>query len=65
MAAAASQNRSFWTLVANKNVMEGNAAKQFSNENIKYVPKFFAAAIVGENPQDFGVNLQPLSTYNK
>ena len=65
MAAAASQNRSFWTLVANKNVMEGNAGKQFNNENIKYVPKFFAAAIIGENPQNFGVNLQPLSTYNK
>ncbi|MGI8640347.1 MAG: FHA domain-containing protein [Pyrinomonadaceae bacterium] len=65
MAAAANQNRSFWTLVANKNVMEGNAGKQFSKENIKYVPKFFATAIIGENPQDFGVNLQPLSTYNK
>ncbi len=65
MAAAANQNRSFWTLVANKNLMEGSAGKQFSNENIKYVPKFFAAAIIGENPQDFGVNLQPLSTYTK
>lgn len=65
MAAAAEQNRSFWTLIANKNVMEGNAAKQFSSENIKYVPKFFATAIIGENPQDFGVNLQPLSTYTK
>ena len=65
MAAAADQNRSFWTLVANKNIMEGNAGKQFNNENIKYVPKFFATAIIGENPQDFGVNLQPLSTYNR
>lgn len=65
MAAAANQNRSFWTLVANKGILEGNAGKQFNNENIKYVPKFFAAAIIGENPQDFGVNLQPLSTYTK
>jgi len=65
MAAAANQNRSFWTLVANKNILEGNAGKQFNNENIKYVPKFFATAIIGENPQDFGVNLQPLSTYTK
>ena len=64
-AAAANQNRSFWTLAANKNVMEGSAGKQFNNENIKYVPKFFATAIIGENPQDFGVNLQPLSTYTK
>ena len=59
------QNRSFWTLAANKNILEGGAGKQFNNENIKYVPKFFATAIIGENPQDFGVQLQPLSTYAK
>ena len=59
------QNRSFWTLAANKNILEGGAGKQFNNENIKYVPKFFATAIIGENPQDFGVSLQPLSTYSK
>ena len=64
-AAVANQDRNFWTLVANQNKMEGGAAKQFSNENVKYVPKFFATAIIGENPQDFGVNLQPLSTYTK
>lgn len=64
-AAVASQNRNFWTLVANQNKMEGGAAKQFSGENVKYVPKFFATAIIGENPQDFGSNLQPLSTYTK
>jgi hypothetical protein len=59
------QNRSFWTLAANKNILQGGAGKQFNNENIKYVPKFFATAIIGENPQDFGVTLQPLSTYTK
>ncbi len=64
-AAVSSQNRNFWTLVANQNKMEGGAAKQFSGENVKYVPKFFATAIIGENPADFGVNLQPLSTYTK
>jgi len=64
-AAVANQDRNFWTLAANQSKMEGGAAKQFSNENIKYVPKFFATAIIGENPQDFGVNLQPLSTYTK
>ena len=64
-AAASSQDRNFWTLVANQNKMEGGAAKQFSGENVKYVPKFFATAIIGENPSDFGVNLQPLSTYTK
>lgn len=65
LALAADQDRNFWTLVANQNKMKGGAAKQFSNENVKYVPKFFATAIIGENPQDFGVNLQPLSTYTK
>jgi membrane-bound lytic murein transglycosylase D len=61
----AGQNRSFWTLAANKNLMQGRSGDQFKGENIKYVPKFFATAIIGENPQDFGVSLQPLSTYAK
>ncbi|REJ75597.1 MAG: FHA domain-containing protein [Acidobacteria bacterium] len=56
-----SQDRSFWTLVANSDKL----AVQFQNENIKYVPKFFAAAIIGENPRDFGVDLEPLSLYTK
>lgn len=53
--------RDFWTLIANGEML----SKQFQSENFKYVPKFFAAAIIGENPQDFGLNLQPLSTYSK
>ena len=64
-AATGGQNRNFWTLIANKNALQGGAGKQFNAENIKYVPKFFATAIIGENPQDFGVQLQPLSTYTK
>ena len=56
-----SQERSFWTLIANADSL----SKQFQLENVKYVPKFFAAAIVGENPSDFGLKLQPLSTYTK
>jgi len=35
----------------------------FQTENVYYVPRFFAAAIIGENPQAFGLNLQPLSSY--
>lgn len=53
--------RDFWTLIANGEIL----SKQFQAENFKYVPKFFAAAIIGEYPQDFGLNLQPLSTYSK
>ena len=53
--------RDFWSMIANGEKL----SKQFQSENFKYVPKFFAAAIVGENPRDFGLNLQPLSTYSK
>lgn len=53
--------RDFWTLIANGEKL----SKQFQSENFKYVPKFFAAAIIGENPQDFGLKLLPLSTYTK
>lgn len=59
--AAIGQERSFWTLVAN----QGKLSAQFQKENIKYVPKFFAAAIIGENPAVFGVNLPPLSSNSK
>jgi transglycosylase-like protein with SLT domain len=35
----------------------------FQAENVYYVPRFFAAAIIGENPQAFGLRMQPLSSY--
>jgi Transglycosylase SLT domain len=35
----------------------------FQKENVHYVPRFFAAAIIGENPQTFGLEQQPLSYY--
>ncbi len=63
LAQAVGQDRSFWTLVANKDILEGRSGEQFKNENIAYIPKFFAAAIIGEHPADFGIQLQPLSTY--
>ncbi|MFN2532836.1 MAG: FHA domain-containing protein [Pyrinomonadaceae bacterium] len=53
------RERSFWTLVANSDKLD----HYFQGENIKYVPKFFAAAIVGETPWAFGLQMQPLSTY--
>lgn len=52
--------RAFWTLIENS----GELDKYFNGENIKYVPKFFAAATVGETPSAFGVNLKPLSYYS-
>lgn len=53
--------RDFWTMIENSEKL----SEQFQAENIKYVPKFFAAAIVGENPQDFGLTLNALSTYTQ
>lgn len=36
--------------------------QQFQIEAVKYIPKFLAAAIVGENPSEFGLSTKPLST---
>lgn len=35
----------------------------FQNESVYYVPRFLAAAIIGENPQAFGLQTQPLSSF--
>lgn len=35
----------------------------FQSENVYYVPRFFGAAIVGENPAVFGLEGKPLSSY--
>lgn len=35
----------------------------FGSESVYYVPRFFAAAIIGENPQVFGLQMQPLSSH--
>jgi serine/threonine protein kinase len=49
--------RNFWTLFANRDKL-----KDFQEESINYVPRFFAVATIGENPQNFGLQLPPLST---
>lgn len=56
-----SNERSFWTLLARKEELD----HWFRKENVKYVPKFFAAAIVGENPASFGLRIRKLSTYDQ
>ncbi len=58
---AEKNERSFWTLM----LQAEKLSAQFQSENRKYVPKFFAAAIVGENPNIFGVNLPPISSNTK
>ena len=50
--------RNFWTLHANREKLD----ESFRHETAGYVPSFFAAAIIGENPETFGLQTQPLST---
>jgi membrane-bound lytic murein transglycosylase D len=55
------QNRgcSICTLNADRSKLD----ETFRHESVFYVPRFFAAAIIGENPQAFGLPMQPLSSY--
>lgn len=41
----------------------GKLDETFQCENVFYVPRFFAAAIIGENPRAFGLQMQPLSAH--
>ena len=50
--------RNFWTLFAHRDKLD----ESFRRESAVYVPNFFAAAIIGENPEAFGLGCQPLST---
>jgi len=50
--------RNFWTLLANRDKLN----KSFQNESAAYVPRFFAAAIIGENPQTFDLPMPALSS---
>ena len=54
------QNRacSICALTEQRDKLDAN----FQNENAYYVPRFFAAAIIGENPRAFGLKTQPLSS---
>jgi hypothetical protein len=50
--------RNFWTLFANRTRLDD----AFRNESAGYVPSFFAAAIIGENPRNFALSMAPLSS---
>ena len=54
---AENYERNFWTLFAHRDELD----YAFRNEGAHYVPSFFAAAIIGENPQNFGLPQPPLS----
>jgi soluble lytic murein transglycosylase-like protein len=49
--------RNFWTLFAHRDQL----GESFQNESAAYVPNFFAAAIIGENPQVFELPMPALS----
>ncbi len=51
----------FWSDLADNK----KSPKKYTSENFKYVPKLLAAAIIGENPKDFGLEFNPLSSYHK
>ncbi len=50
--------RNFWTFFAHRDKLDDS----FRNETAAYVPGFFAVAIIGENPQRFGLSIPPLSS---
>jgi serine/threonine protein kinase len=50
--------RNFWTLLAHRDELD----ETFQREGAGYVPSFFAAAIIGENPQTFELQMPPLSS---
>jgi hypothetical protein len=50
--------RNFWTLLAHRDALD----EGFRNETAGYVPSFIAAAIIGENPEVFGLEGPALST---
>ncbi len=54
----ANYERNFWTLFANRQKLDAT----FQRESAGYVPNFFAAAIIGENPDAFDLHMPPLST---
>jgi hypothetical protein len=54
------KEQTFWALA------DGEARlDQEAKDYLGYIPMFFAAAIVGENPRAFGLDMEPLSTYTK
>ena len=50
--------RNFWTLFAHREKLD----KSFRNESARYVPAFLATAIIGENPEAFGMQTPALSS---
>lgn len=56
--ATGSYERNFWTLYRHRAELD----EIFRQENAQYVPLFFAAAVIGENPLAFELQTPPLSS---
>jgi serine/threonine protein kinase len=54
---AENYERNFWTLFVNRDKLDDEFRREAG-----YVPRFFAAAIIGENPQTFELQTPPLTT---
>ena len=50
--------RSFWAIYRFRETLNGS----LSDEGKRYVPRFFAAAIIGESPKEFDLSTPPLTT---
>jgi serine/threonine protein kinase len=50
--------RNFWTMFEKRDTL----GRVFQKNTVDYVPTFFAAAIIGENPATFGLTTPPLTT---
>ncbi|NNE68720.1 MAG: hypothetical protein HKN33_19310 [Pyrinomonadaceae bacterium] len=59
VAARGDEVTGFWKLVS----MKPNTDRRWTAKIADLLPRFFAAAIIGENPADFGIQIEPLSTY--
>jgi soluble lytic murein transglycosylase-like protein len=55
--ASGNYDRTFWTMFDKRATLDD----RFQQDSVYYVPKFFAVAIIGENPAVFGLTIQPLS----
>jgi soluble lytic murein transglycosylase-like protein len=59
MTAPEEKGQELWSVLARPE--EKGATRDV--ERTRYVPRFFAATIIGENPADFGIQGQPLSAH--
>jgi serine/threonine protein kinase len=50
--------RNFWTMFEKRDTL----GRVFQKDTVDYVPTFFAAAIIGENPATFGLTMPALSS---